>query len=413
MKMDLQLPSSDVVEVELDYEKLDKHCFLCKSLTHEKDDCPLRHDARYNVNEKTELGISQRNALERIAEGRRRQDDRRYACVTANSRQQREARWTNARPTNRLSGSNSSLSRDETRGSSEVDENRRRFDDRYLAGRRYVSRRSPHRSYQKEDSTRGSHDSSLPKETHVDNHQLAHSRGASSRSNHSLADPGSNLKRTNIASRLSDPRSDHGEGRSSALARLSLPQSEERRPSKERLSSNTQSEERLSARQDSRKELIVRNVPLLQNNVACAAIITRPSSSNFLEDNRLRPCDRSPIRTLSEDRVHVSLRLGPLFSEEEKEDEDIGDDIPQMMERAPSKAEGKRIAGSTQDHKRALRNNSHGVAVKRRRVTKKNSSPRGLSLSGRDDVQVEILYSSPNDRGTWHVLFRVIHIRSP
>ncbi|CAG7894413.1 unnamed protein product, partial [Brassica rapa] len=223
MKMDLQLPSSDVVEVELDYEKLDKHCFLCKSLTHEKDDCPLRHDARYNVNEKTELGISQRNALERIAEGRRRQDDRRYACVTANSRQQREARWTNARPTNRLSGSNSSLSRDETRGSSEVDENRRRFDDRYLAGRRYVSRRSPHRSYQKEDSTRGSHDSSLPKETHVDNHQLAHSRGASSRSNHSLADPGSNLKRTNIASRLSDPRSDHGEGRSSALARLSLP----------------------------------------------------------------------------------------------------------------------------------------------------------------------------------------------
>ncbi|KAH0855318.1 hypothetical protein HID58_013784 [Brassica napus] len=370
-----------------------------------QDDCPLRHDARYNVNEKTELGISQRNALERIAEGRRRQDDRRYACVTANSRQQREARWTNARPTNRLSGSNSSLSRDETRGSSEVDENRRRFDDRYLAGRRYVSRRSPHRSYQKEDSTRGSHDSSLPKETHVDNHQLAHSRGASSRSNHSLADPGSNLKRTNIASRLSDPRSDHGEGRSSALARLSLPQSEERRPSKERLSSNTQSEERLSARQDSRKELIVRNVPLLQNeeenipernytqnlttvypsqNVACAAIITRPSSSNFLEDNRLRPCDRSPIRTLSEDRVHVSLRLGPLFSEEEKEDEDIGDDIPQMMERAPSKAEGKRIAGSTQDHKRALRNNSHGVAVKRRR-----------------------------DRGTWHVLFRVIHIRSP
>ena len=114
-------------------------------------------------------------------------------------------------------------------------------------------------------------------------------------------------------------------------------------------------------------------------NVACAAIITRPSSSNFLEDNRLRPCDRSPIRTLSEDRVHVSLRLGPLFSEEEKEDEDIGDDIPQMMERAPSKAEGKRIAGSTQDHKRALRNNSHGVAVKRRRVTKKNSSPRRSS----------------------------------
>ncbi|CAF2125730.1 unnamed protein product [Brassica napus] len=69
-----------------------------------RDDCPLRHDARYNVNEKTELGISQRNALERIAEGRRRQDDRRHAAETANSRQQREARWTNARPTNRPIG---------------------------------------------------------------------------------------------------------------------------------------------------------------------------------------------------------------------------------------------------------------------------------------------------------------------
>ncbi|CAN6868665.1 unnamed protein product [Brassica oleracea] len=223
MKMDLQLPSSDVVEVELDYEKLDKQCFLCKSLTHEKDDCPLRQDARYNVNEKTELGISQRNALERIAEGRRRQDDRRYARVAANSRQQWEARWTNARPITRRSGSNSSLSRDDTRGSSEVDENRRRFDDRYLAGKRYVSRRLPHRSSQREGSTRGSHDSSLPKETHVDNHQLSHSRGASSRSNHSLTDPGSNLKITNIASRLSDPRSDHGEDRNSALARLPLP----------------------------------------------------------------------------------------------------------------------------------------------------------------------------------------------
>ncbi|CAH8353725.1 unnamed protein product [Eruca vesicaria subsp. sativa] len=29
--------------------------------------------------------------------------------------------------------------------------------------------------------------------------------------------------------------------------------------------------------------------------------------------------DRSPIRTLSEDRVHVSLRLGPLFVSEEEE----------------------------------------------------------------------------------------------
>ena len=34
MRMDLQLPSKQVIEVELEYEKLEKHCFLCKSLSH-------------------------------------------------------------------------------------------------------------------------------------------------------------------------------------------------------------------------------------------------------------------------------------------------------------------------------------------------------------------------------------------
>lgn len=97
MKMDLQLPSKDVVEVELDYEKLDKHCFLCKSLSHEKDDCPLKQEGGYKDIEKTELGISQRNTLERIADGRKRQEDRRSARVAATSHRQQGARWTNAR----------------------------------------------------------------------------------------------------------------------------------------------------------------------------------------------------------------------------------------------------------------------------------------------------------------------------
>ena len=44
MKMDLQLPSREIVEIELEFEKMGKHCFCCKSLTHEdseKHRCPL------------------------------------------------------------------------------------------------------------------------------------------------------------------------------------------------------------------------------------------------------------------------------------------------------------------------------------------------------------------------------------
>lgn len=43
MRMDLQLPSNDIIEVELEYEKLEKHCFLCKSLSHEHENCTALH----------------------------------------------------------------------------------------------------------------------------------------------------------------------------------------------------------------------------------------------------------------------------------------------------------------------------------------------------------------------------------
>lgn len=46
MKMDLELPSGDVVEIEMEYEYLQKHCFFCKSLSHEEDDCQFRSGAR-------------------------------------------------------------------------------------------------------------------------------------------------------------------------------------------------------------------------------------------------------------------------------------------------------------------------------------------------------------------------------
>lgn len=76
MKMDLQLPSGDVIEIEMEYENLQKHCFFCKSLCHEDDDCQSRVELRHQKEDRRNLGISQQNTLESIEEGKRRQDDR-------------------------------------------------------------------------------------------------------------------------------------------------------------------------------------------------------------------------------------------------------------------------------------------------------------------------------------------------
>ncbi|KAF2544550.1 hypothetical protein F2Q68_00029363 [Brassica cretica] len=75
-------------------------------------------------------------------------------------------------------------------------------------------------------------------------------------------------------------------------------------------------------------------------------IVTRPSSSTLFDSGRLVPNDRSPIRTLSEDRVHVSLRLGPLALENEEEEE-LLPELPPL-----SKADGKKKMGETQPVKR-------------------------------------------------------------
>ncbi|CAN6913581.1 unnamed protein product [Brassica oleracea] len=53
MKVDLQLPSHDIIEVELEYEQLDKHCFFCKALSLMKIVCVhtvLSHDLNQMIN---------------------------------------------------------------------------------------------------------------------------------------------------------------------------------------------------------------------------------------------------------------------------------------------------------------------------------------------------------------------------
>ena len=125
-------------------------------------------------------------------------------------------------------------------------------------------------------------------------------------------------RRGSLASRLSDPHTDHGT-------------SEERKSAKEHFSVHTsrtsnakQGESNTSGRLHYVEVQYLEEVVTPQVRPAA---ITRPSSLNVFDSGRLGSFERSPIRTLSEDRLHVSLRLGPLVSESESGDQE-GENLP-------------------------------------------------------------------------------------
>ncbi|KAG7537667.1 Ribonuclease H domain [Arabidopsis suecica] len=70
MSMPIRLPDGSVKTVELEYEKLEKHCFNCFELSHEKKDCHRPLVSR-------SLGINQLKATQRLESERRRHEDRR------------------------------------------------------------------------------------------------------------------------------------------------------------------------------------------------------------------------------------------------------------------------------------------------------------------------------------------------
>ncbi|KAH0874338.1 hypothetical protein HID58_071700, partial [Brassica napus] len=76
MTMDIQLPTDEVIEVEFEYIKIEKHCFTCFSLFHEESDCPQRPRNAPPPKDRR-LGITQRIALQRIEAEKNRHDERR------------------------------------------------------------------------------------------------------------------------------------------------------------------------------------------------------------------------------------------------------------------------------------------------------------------------------------------------
>ncbi|CAG7900628.1 unnamed protein product [Brassica rapa] len=84
MRLPIELPSGEVITVDLEYERLEKHCFICYSLCHEKETCPLNRD-RDNKWE-IQQGISQHNTLKKLEEHRRKQDTRRSTSTLSRNR---------------------------------------------------------------------------------------------------------------------------------------------------------------------------------------------------------------------------------------------------------------------------------------------------------------------------------------
>ncbi|CAF2105456.1 unnamed protein product, partial [Brassica napus] len=89
----------------------------------------------------------------------------------------------------------------------------------------------------------------------------------------------------------------------------------------------------------------------------------------------------SPIRSLSEDRLHVALRLGPVFSDPDEHSVPGNSQAPLRSARIAliaAKAAGKKkvssLATKTTSRKRGNQSPLPGISLKKRRVTK--SSPK-------------------------------------
>ncbi|KAL0798136.1 hypothetical protein Bca101_053310 [Brassica carinata] len=366
MKLDVSL-SGEIKQVELEYEDLGKHCFICFSLTHDKDDCPSQR-AQANYREQgPRMGISQTRTLERIESERRKADERRRARSNSNQWQRqatREFDWKNDKDFRYNYGArrDPNFRENTARQIPPGPSNRRPARDRL--------------SFSKEGDETSSKVSQSRQQT-----PRSEWRPVASKSG------GHSKEALSLVSHTPSPRP-HREGGSSILGGISASRqvsgggsvpSQERRSALHRLSLSS---ERIPILQDGRpneESGRLQDAPtqVLEQNNGNKSV---PSSSRNLVSAAGTPYDisqdRSPIRTLSEDRVHVSLRLGPLFTSED--DDSLNLRLPTNVPKASSRSTAGRNSenAATASRKRSQRSSGQGTPVKKRRTTKVIPSPR-------------------------------------
>ncbi|KAJ4908627.1 Uncharacterized protein Rs2_12285 [Raphanus sativus] len=374
MEMDITLSSGEVKRVEFQYEKLEKHCFLCSSLSHEKGDCPYQRQARDLPPSRP--SISQTRTMERLDDDRRRQDEKRSSRISSRSERYPPPPLPEHRGSSRMGFNESNRDLNLPHGSQRHYRNvyeRRKGDVNRDLPRSQVQGRTP--SFHTPSGTHRSQDSRLqsasPKSIwrqvprQVTGGDASHS--APSQVSHT---PSPRPHRETMTGSVSNQTREHSN------------RSLERRSALERLSGG--------------------RVPLLVNGVANsdsgrlqevelqylddimspepAGRVSLPSSSKKIPAVSPSPSlddqPSSPIRTLSEDRLHVSLRLGPCVHSPSPQPPALSAK-DRKAAAAAAKAAGKmKVVNPPPSRKRAARSTPPGVSLKRRRVTKSQSSPR-------------------------------------
>lgn len=407
MRMDINL-SGEIKQVELHYEHLEKHCFSCNSLSHEREGCPS-NQARANLrgNRADDVGISQERTLQRLGEDRKRKESRRTRRISP-SRSQTE----NVVPSNWQRSSN------QERNWGDVNNYKYDYGIRKDTSRREETSIPTRRDYRpsarerlsfSKDSTSANQRESLPRRSPPPPRSEWRPITGGSRSGTSA------LAAHSLVSHMPPPNPprepmDHSQGLSRNGSQKSAEgsgHSREKRPARERLSlpEPRSALERLSSP--------VERVPLLQDGFANAASgrlqdvniefledtlpLQRSNGSNIPSSSkgRIMPeggrlsdaMDRSPIRSLCEDRIHVSLRLGPLNDPAPAENEETraSQDLQEVREQVGSLGgKGKNAKSSShpstrslgESKKRGTRAPAQGVAIKKRRVSKTQCSPK-------------------------------------
>ena len=371
MCLDISLPSGEIKQEELEYENLEKHCFACYSLTHEKENCPtLRAQANANSSAHLRMGISQTRTLDRLDADKRRQDARHHARAApeGNSKYRsndNSSQWQ--RSSSRTVGW--------TQGKNVRYDYGVRRDPNYQTGIQISEISNPHRMPAKTRLS-FSRDNSTSTQAHKTEWRPVASgtqRGTPSKSLHSIAShtPSPRPQREGGSLNLtasSEPRQRSGkecapsQERRSALDRLSL--SKERIPLLQDGVANAESG-RLQEVEIKLLDDIISPTLHGRSNIPSGSRNPAPRVEESYDPNQ----DRSPIRSLSEDRLHVSLRLGPLAPDTENDMAFPSLNQAQTTNLPPTKPHTTR--------KRQVRSPTQGVSVKKRRVTKTQNSPEG------------------------------------
>ncbi|CAH8369588.1 unnamed protein product [Eruca vesicaria subsp. sativa] len=122
--------------------------------------------------------------------------------------------------------------------------------------------------------------------------------------------------------------------------------------------------------------LQTRNLEDFRNN-------SRPSTSrlpNTISPAQIEATATSPIRTLSEDRRHVTLRLGPCQNSDSQED------VPLALSKGKraitaTKVLGKKKVTKPATKKRVVKSPLQGTNSKKRRIAKVQSSPKNKLMA--------------------------------